>query len=391
MSNDTEVSEQVNRPQRLGWLDANRVLAAIGVVLIHSTTDTAGQPFSSEPPEERVLPAVLRLFSELSGSEIFILFSMFLLAWKLNKAPHSYRHVVFEQAHRLFVPFVAWSVFYAFFRLLKASVFGYEEAILAQLSTVQAWVGYMLLGGAQYHLHFIPTLFGIVLMYPLFQSAVRYPMFGATVIGALYLLSSGEGWMWGNVKDPLTRDYLVRALKTVCYSGYAMAAFALFGAWKRGLSREDARMFLCGTMLALMLGFVATIPYGMELALRGKWVVRPGAAYYGHFLMPVLVFAAFLGAQYASWSPRFSSLSKFTFGVYLVHPIAIDVHDIFMRHLDIALKPTWLILSKWCFAVPVAFGISYLLAKTELLSWLIGLQKVQRSGRAKSIAPVPAE
>ncbi|MEY4511365.1 MAG: hypothetical protein RLZZ450_3487 [Pseudomonadota bacterium] len=391
MNSDTKVSVQVTRPQRLGWLDANRVLAAVGVVLIHSTTDTAGQPFASEPVDERFMPAILRLLSELSGSEIFILFSMFLLAWKLSKAQHSYRHVVLEQAHRLFVPFLAWTVFYAFFRLLKASVFGYEDAIFSQLTTVQAWAGYVLLGSAQYHLHFIPTLFGIVLMYPLFQSAVRYPMFGATLVGSLYLLSSGEGWLWGNVKDPLTRDYLVRVLKIFCYSGYAMAAFALFGAWKRGLSREEARLFLGGTLLLLVLGFIATVPYGMELALRGKWVVRPGAAYYGHALMPVIVFSTFLGAQYANWSPRFSSLSKFTFGVYLVHPIAIDAHDIFLRHMDLQLKPIPLVLSKWLFAVPVAFGISYLLSKTELLAWLIGLQKSKKPVQSPSVATVPAE
>ena len=66
---------------------------------------------------------------------------------------------------RLLVPFAFWAVFYAFFRLVKAHGFGYEQAIFDQLGQWQTWAGYMLLGNSQYHLHFLPTLFLLAVSY----------------------------------------------------------------------------------------------------------------------------------------------------------------------------------------------------------------------------------
>jgi surface polysaccharide O-acyltransferase-like enzyme len=202
---------------RLTWLDANRVFAAVGVVLIHSTADSSGGPYTAYPPAQRAVPAMLRGVAEFSGAEIFIVFSMFLLAFKLSKQDHRYGAVIWDQAKKLFVPYLAWSLVFAFFRLAKAHAFGYEGVILRELTSWKAWAGYVLLGSAQYHLHFIPTLFGVLLMYPLFRSAIRFPAMGAALLAGVFVLGSGEGWLWGHVHDPLLRDYLVRILKTCAY------------------------------------------------------------------------------------------------------------------------------------------------------------------------------
>ena len=56
---------------RLFWFDANRVCAALGVVLIHSTTNFAGQPFPGVETADRIVPVFLRSLGEFSGSEMF--------------------------------------------------------------------------------------------------------------------------------------------------------------------------------------------------------------------------------------------------------------------------------------------------------------------------------
>ena len=61
---------------RFHWFDANRVCAAIGVVLIHSTTDFGGQPFAHADPEARLVPLILRSIGQLSGSEMFFFLSL---------------------------------------------------------------------------------------------------------------------------------------------------------------------------------------------------------------------------------------------------------------------------------------------------------------------------
>ena len=40
--------------ERLAWADASRFLAAVGIVLIHASADTSGQPFTAYPVGERV-------------------------------------------------------------------------------------------------------------------------------------------------------------------------------------------------------------------------------------------------------------------------------------------------------------------------------------------------
>ena len=43
----------VGAKPRLVWFDANRVCAAVGVVLIHSATDFGGQAFADAPQSAR--------------------------------------------------------------------------------------------------------------------------------------------------------------------------------------------------------------------------------------------------------------------------------------------------------------------------------------------------
>lgn len=70
---------------RMVWFDANRVCAAIGVVLIHSSTDFGGKPFADAAVGERIAPVFLRSIGEFSGSEMFFLFSLFLMAMRVDK------------------------------------------------------------------------------------------------------------------------------------------------------------------------------------------------------------------------------------------------------------------------------------------------------------------
>ena len=110
---------------RLVWFDANRVCAAVGVVLIHCTTDFSGGVFPDATPQDRVVPVFLRSIAEFSGSEMFFFFSLFLMAMRIDRRSPPYGEAMREQARRLLVPFAFWTVFYAFFRLLKADVAGY--------------------------------------------------------------------------------------------------------------------------------------------------------------------------------------------------------------------------------------------------------------------------
>jgi surface polysaccharide O-acyltransferase-like enzyme len=360
---------------RLVWFDANRVFAAFGVVLIHSSTDFGGQAFPDASQGERLIPVFLRSLGEFSGSEMFFMFSLFLMAMRVDKKMPTYAVAISQQAQRLLIPFVFWVIFYAFFRLLKADAFNYAPYIWEQLGQVQNWVGYFILGKSQYHMHFLPTLFALFLFYPLMRTATRYPIFGLTVVITIGVMNNAQGFLWGLDIEPVVRDYLVRALKIFGYVGYGMAAFAIYGLWNDGIPRGESRLIRrCGLYFAA-LAYIATLPFYNVAFETGSWGIRAGWDFYGHFLMPIFVFFIFIGGQYLQWSDRWTQLAKYTFGIYLVHPLAIDLFDIavFKTGLYQVMDPWLIVVGRFSFALPMSFAIVVGLSRLKFLAWTIGL------------------
>lgn len=372
---------------RMRWLDACRVMAALGVILIHSTTDSSGEPFRSPSPWMNLATALLRNVAELSSAEIFLLFSLFLLAHKVEKGGVRYGAVVRHQARRLLIPFLAWTVFFAFFRLFKASAFHYSEAIWTELHSVRAWGTYVLLGSAQYHLHFLPTLFFAVLFFPCMALARRYPLLGLLLIPFLLCMDFVQRWAWGFFSEPPDRAMAIQWVKNVGYLGYGMQAFSLYAYWKRGLGREESQDLLLLMLLLIGVAFLTTLAYWLSVASTPGWVDRAGATLFAHLLMPVLVFAAFMGAQHFDWPALFSRLSPYTFGVYLVHPIIIDLYDVTLASRGWSPSPLVLIGSKFFLSVAGAFALSYGLGKVRPLAFLIGLEQAPSPPAAELTNP----
>lgn len=377
---------------RLVWFDANRVCAALGVVLIHSTTDFAGQPFADADAGQRVFPVFLRSLGEFSGSEMFFLFSLFLMAMRVDRKLPAYSVAIGQQASRLLVPFAFWVVFYAFFRLIKADVFGYAPHIWNELAQPQNWLGYFVLGKVQYHMHFLPTLFALFLFYPLMRGATRYPVLGLTLFFTLGIMNSTQGFVWGLDFEPGLRDYIIRALKILGYVGYGLAAFAIYGLWTDGIPRGESRLIRRGALYFAVLSYVATLPFFAVAVQSGAWGVRQGWDFYGHFLMPIFMFFIFMGGQYLDWSPNWSKLARYTFGVYLVHPAVIDLIDVglFSSGLAGAMDPWQIVSLRFAIALPGAFLVTIGISRLKLTAWTIGLgptpwepRKLEKSGEGE--------
>ncbi|MEP1962633.1 acyltransferase [Tateyamaria sp.] len=363
-----------SRP-RLIWFDANRAFAAMGVVLIHSTTDFSGKVFPEASQGERFVPVFLRSIGEFSGSEMFFMFSLFLMAMRVDKKMPTYGSAIATQAHRLLVPFLFWAVFYAFFRLIKADAFNYAPYIWDQLGQVQSWLGYLILGKSQYHMHFLPTLFVLLLFYPVMRSATRYPILGLTVVITIGVMNNLHGFIWGLDIDATLRDYILRMVKIFGYVGYGMAAFAIYGLWNDGIPRGESRLIRRVGLYFAVLAYLATLPFFHIAFETGAWGIRSGWDFYGHFLLPVLVFFIFMGGQYLYWSDRWTLLAKYSFGVYLVHPLIIDLFDvaIFTTGLSDHMTPSLVVISRFAFALPMSFGLAVGLSKLRSLAWTIGL------------------
>ena len=136
-------STESRSSSRMYWLDGARLAAAFCIIGIHSSADNVGQAFANALPGERVFPVMLRTVSEIASTEYFILVSLFLLAVRMSRNELPYFANVRQQVRRLLVPFLVWTVFYAFFRLYKAHYLGYADSMWSEIMQWQNWVYYL--------------------------------------------------------------------------------------------------------------------------------------------------------------------------------------------------------------------------------------------------------
>jgi len=356
---------------RMNWLDGARLAAAFCIIGIHTSSDSMGGAFGNAVAQDRVFPVLMRSVSEMASTEFFILVSLFLLSMKLSKSSTEFIPTMLTQARRLLVPFAFWTVFYVFFRLYKASYLGYDEAIFDQIQSLSRWIGFFVLGDAHFHMHFLPTLFLLLVFHRLYKLAIWYPLLGLMVVPMLYLNVSISGWIWGTIEDPILREYVVRFVKILTYSGYGFFAYSLYGFWQRGIEPTLAKMLFGLSLFLVLLGFLIKLIYAQKVGVAGEFIVRTDMIYYGHYLLPCAVLSAFMMSWYLNWPEKLSQWSRYSFGMYLIHPAIMDVIDVAL--LDITIQPDWYVLMKYCFTAFLSLSITIAIGKIKLIAWTVGL------------------
>lgn len=375
------MTEPAAPADRQTWIDALRLCAGLSMVGLHATVDGNGQPFPDVAAAERVAPMVLRGFLYTARTELFLMISVFLLLMSLHGRPRPYAATLRQQARRLLVPFGFWTLFYALYGLHKAWAFGYLQAELSRLSDPLAWVGFLLLGNVKYHMHFVPTLFGLLLLYPLFRTARASPVFGLLVLACLLIKREVDGYVYPAFWGSEGLAYLVRATKIVTYAGYGLAAAAILGLWQR--SRPEARaqwvapLLLLGGLLLLV-----KLRASQRTIISGQWAFDYTPGYWADFLMPVVLMALCMCLGHRRWPPVISRLARYSFGIYLCHPIFLDLAEIGLRGVD--LSPIQMVLLKILWTVPSTSLFVLGLSRRPLLAWTIGLGPLPRALSAPS-------
>lgn len=357
---------------RLVWLDGLRLIASLSMVGLHATADINGQPFPDVTPLERTGPVILRSFMYLARTELFLIISLFLLFMSLDHRPRGYWPAIVEQSKRLMRPFLFWVVFYAFYRLIKAQYFGYDAAIWTELGTPLDWIGYIVLGDVQYHMHFLPTLFALVLLFPVCLIAVKAPWTGLIILICLFVKREADIWLWAHADHIPAHEYFVRFVKVLTYLGYGYVGAAAYGIYKRSDGLRTIAPYFKVILLTAVLLYVLKFVYSLRVIETGDWQFNYTPGFWTDFLMPVLLFALFMAWPRMNKLHLISKLAPYGFGIYLVHPIFLDMAEIALW--DRNLTPMSFVLMKILWAVPMAALFTLVLSKITLLGWTVGLR-----------------
>lgn len=371
---------------RLIWLDAMRLCAGVSMLMLHCTADPTGQPWAAWPEVERWAPMLVRAVLYIARTELFLMISIFLLLMALDRRPRSYAETMTEQCRRLLIPFAFWTLFYAFYELIKADAFGYAASHWTQLTDPWAWARYLLLGEVKFHMHFIPTLFGLVVMYPLFRIAVEHPWIGVGVIACLVLKRELDAFVWSTFWGTDALPWLVRGVKILTYAGYGLVAASFYGLWKRFGTQMGAWVPLVGFAMGLL--FLIKLIAVEKTVAAGAWPFGYTPGYWADFLMPVMLFLLAMLAAGRAWPPILSRLAPYSFGLYLCHPMVLDLIEIALR--DSPLPPIGQVGIKIAGTLAATSLIVAGIARLSPLAWTIGLGPLPfLSRRETPAAPRP--
>ena len=364
---------------RMTWIDTLRLLAGVSMLCLHATSDPSGQPWVNYPVEDRYAPLFLRAALYIARTELFIIISCFLLLLALDRGPRSYGQVIAEQTRRLLIPYLFWTVFFVGFNLIKANAFGYFDSALKTLSDPWGWAGFLILGDVKYHMHFLPTLFGVVLFFPVFRLATRYPVLGVSAV--VFLIAKYEldslvyHHFWGHDALP----YLVRAIKIATYVGYGMIAGAALCLWQTTQTQQRRSWFGLLVICAVIL-FVFKLIATVKTAQSGAWPFTYIPGYWADFLFPAVLFGFCMSQAHLNWPRWIARLAPYSFGLYLCHPIFHDLFEIFVQ-TDTALSPIIQVSLKICFTLITTSVLVYALAHLKPLAWTIGLGPLPKFAR----------
>lgn len=374
-----EVAQHMNTPiasesitvGRMVWLDSLRLIAGCSIVGLHASSDPNGLPFPEFEAAQRVVPVLFRAIVYIARTELFLLISLFLLCLSLDKRPRGYWETIREQARRLLIPFIFWTIFYAFYRLIKANYFGYEDAIWAELATGWQWARYLVLGSVQYHMHFLPTLFGMILMYPLFLLGIRNPWLGLLVFLCLFVKREADVWMWTNLQGMDGFPYLVRAVKILTYGGYGMVAGSFLGLINQGMTIKRLQEWVFFALVSGIFLFGIKLIYSYKVVVSGNWQYNYTPAFWADFLMPIVLFLGCMAAALCRWPSVISRLAPFSFGIYLIHPVFLDAFEILLWKSDV-LPATYVFLKFFGALSATGFAV-WAIKGIPFLAWTVGL------------------
>ncbi|MBO9355322.1 acyltransferase family protein [Bordetella petrii] len=289
-------------PDRLDRLDAARWMAALAVVLLHSAAQAvsdAGAYGSSDWLAANLYDSAVRWCVP-----VFVMVSGALLLD--GDRPQDARRFYLRRATRICAPLVFWTLFYLCWRSLLD---WWDDGRI----DFSFWPRKVAEGAPYYHLWYLYMIVGLYLFAPLVralyqrsQPAARrlwvVGILGIAILDALYrqALGAGQGF------------FLTWFLP---YLGYFVAGRMIY----------DGELRVPRPALVLALSVLATAWGVSTLSEAG----RLNLYFYDYFsiTVPFMSLAAFQWIMNTPRVPPLSTLAPLTFGVYLIHPLFLDLAD----------------------------------------------------------------
>jgi len=354
--------------QRLAGIDLCRGIAAFAVVLLHSGDQTWGP----------VAAGVLELRNFFFFAVPFFLATSFYFAIrKLYVAEVSYP--LRSRLQRMLVPYALWSLLYLVSKLLIFSTFKDYDKLQKFLQDPTAII---FLGGASVQLYFLPLLLSGTLLLPLVDYLAKRQI-GIKVLGCLFLFSIG-----------------LYQLLVVSGNSFQLGPNVAFEGLSSLILPDANKNPLLRVVFAVTAWAISCMPYISISMILNYLFTKTNflglVGRYGIFLLPIFVVANTFGSavipnslndllrayslllfaislsKFLNESSIVANLGLCSFGIYLVHPLAINVVEVVLTKINPNFVSQVSVSSVLLFSIP-----------SFLISWLVVALLIKKQWLAK--------
>jgi peptidoglycan/LPS O-acetylase OafA/YrhL len=365
---------QRNRPH-LGELDRLRVITALSVVAVHVAANSAFLDRTTLALQIQNGFVTLFHFTR----EVFMFVTAFALVYVYYGKPFSAARFWKRRSVGVLVPYVCWTLIYAWVNPHPASPLPFAGTVLFDIVT----------GNASYQLYYILLTLEFYLLLPWFLAFLRrvahHPW---TVLGISFALELALLWasqQLDMLRLPTPVSGFVRAFLdrfVLVYQFYfLLGAFAALylDAVRAFLLRHGRWVIAAGAagLAALEINYVFSISVEHEPIDSAIAVLQPIMAFYSLAVIALLYWLTYRRslATKAAGSTRVEHiwrwLSDASFGLYLVHPLILaGLLD--AVHLLAAWPVALLVVALWLLTVAPSLGLTFLLLQVPVLSRLVG-------------------
>jgi surface polysaccharide O-acyltransferase-like enzyme len=352
---------KVTKALRITYLDALRIIAAMGVVLVHAVNPVSFS-FDKVSTGAWMTSNILNILGRCAVP-IFVMISGALLLDRSRwEEPHD---VTFrKRLVKVGIAFLFWGIVYFMWRAWGLHEYIDGEVIFRSVVS----------GAPAEHLYFLPLIAGLYAITPLLRLAIKQLPLVSVLRYALFLMLLASAWQLLGTLPGFERVYNI-VNQFVPFVGYYVMGYVLANIPL--VPREKPFIFM-----AVIIGSVIPI-LGTFIFLQSGYYPKDSAYYFYDFLNPFLMLQSvglFLLARwyYPGFAARFPRLDSIvpkiaavTFSVYLVHILVLQAVASYVVRFPAAERPFEYMLLQITIGGTLAALVAYGLTRTPYIKKLV--------------------
>lgn len=349
-----------------------RGLCMLGVIAIH-----VGSVAIVNPSPNLGLVAILEILSRFSVPAFFFLSAFGMFYSQPLDQPFVYKDYLRRRLRTVFVPYLAWSLFY----MVYVSVISHNFSVFQPYAFFRTlWYGL-----AMYHIYFLVILLWFYFLMPLWRPLLRFmdkaPWLSFTLLFfANMAFNFYSSYIWTVHSDnPLIQDafnfrlnYIVlHYLFIFMFGAFTAEHFGSVTDWlkKHGVLVNVFQAATTAGMLASYYGVMHYLGYDPLSAVFTIHQLSPiGMAY----TLSTMLFLLYWWEcrPVPQWVHKvFSLLGDYSYPIYLVHPVFLSACTGLAAHLHIYLRAVH-IIAIYVIVTACAAAYSWVVVEHKLPKWL---------------------